>query len=389
MLARNQYFLLLTSTFIGTVICGLLWTGLPVYLNSGLLGQLNISLSGIYSWATFGSMVFSIFGGLLADQRDFRKIAFATQFLSALLLLLLIFIAQFSVTGALLILPFLYFNLSLSMIAETVWILKAPTDGFVRTRLLDRAILTTIAKLSSFSLGPIVFSILGMKAVAACSFMFIFAGVIQLFVYFKSSPPDSIPTSQVRSFSWAALEPMLKAPSFLITVLLSGLLSVPLNPLFAMRALQLGTINDVSIFWGTAGLGSLCAITLMRKTKLNINRMYLFVLALIMAASVQLGFMTEDVLKLFIYAFAYVFCSSMISTQIQIDVTTTGHDQSMGSRVGTMNALMDLGIFLGMFAGSFADHYSPSTVAALVGILLVVRALSFDRMRRTVEPHLH
>lgn len=374
---------LLLAIFLGTLSASMLWTGLPIYLQQAK--STHFSLSTVYSLATFGSFVFSLFGGLLSDAFSYRKIAVSGNLFVSLLVAL---IFGLGVSGrhleAMILLPLLYFGLSLAQIAESVWILKFSGPQGFRNQFLDRAILMIAAKLVGFSLGPLVFDQLGAGSLIACGGLFLVAALLQGGIAVGEpstavrADPSSAPNRMATSLP--VLKELLLTPAILFSVALNGLLSVPLNALFVTRLTQIGSPSDVSLFWGLAGLCGLAGIVIQKKAKNLSGRRLSFIATAVLCTMVSVAFLADSPKVVILSGSIYVFSSMFFSMQTQLLILQRNKDRGLGTSAGALSCLTDGGVFIGMVLGIALVSVGYMVMLLLLLSMVILRQILFLRL---------
>lgn len=378
--SQLSYKILLSTTFMGTVTAGLFWTGFPIYLTSLL--KYSLSLSSIYAWATLGSLIFSLIGGIWADKSDFRKLSIISQLLSGIIILSIPSLIGLSEKLIYFFLPVLYFNLALGVICESVWIMRIPISAHLKSRVLNRSMLTILAKLSAFSLGPTIFTSFGEQALYLCGAICLFISATQGIIIGLSK--DVFHT--MKAYALESRTPLreysslIKLPNFSLAILLTGLLSVPINPLFATQVMRFGTTLDTSMFWGITGFGSLLGIMILRRINLQEKTNLYYAFTLLMIATVGVAFSSSTPLKIILASAIYVFCSTTFSTQLNIEMTLTSKPSEFGYRFGIFTALMELGVFFGMCAGDIILKQNYNYLIIILAILLILRLIFILRL---------
>lgn len=377
--SATQNVLLLASVFLATFSGSLFWTGFPVFLNSELSG--GVSLSGIYAFATAGSLAFSLIGGVLSDSRDCRKISVASQIISALLAISFGgLIDQVNASFLLFALPVFYFNLALGTISESVWFLSSPAGNGLKSRLLNRASLLIVAKISGFSLGPLVFSQSGSLGLTACATGFTIVALMQTSIIKKSEPIQSEAAGKIGTYaSIQGMRDLLRTPGFVLAALLTGTLSVPMNPIFVSNILKVGAPADASMFWALAGMAGLAGMTLLRRGEIRGFRSCLL-LTICMLVLVMNSFLSSVPWLIVVSGAAYVFCSTIFSMQLQIAIGEASKVGRLGARFGLLNCVMDAGIFTGMLGGSWLPMDLPVFASCLVALFLIARLFAFSSL---------
>ncbi len=368
---KKSFFLLLATSFLSTLATGFFWTGFPVFLND--FGNSNLDLSTIYSFATFGSLAFGIVGGVWSDIGNCKKISIVSQLISALsIFLLAIFWKSLNPNLIMLLLPLLYFNFAISSISELVWILNFDPEKKMQNKILDRALISFLAKLSGFSLGPILFNALGINGLFLCGAIFAVVALIQFGI---NGAAIKLKSPGIR-YSLQAIFNLVKSPAFVIASLLTGLLSIPINPIFLTRLLKIGDASDVSWFWGLAGAAGILNLILQRAGLIKFSRPKLIWVTCLLVICLILSFVSGDRIGLLVFSSLFVFGSVFFSMQLYMHVGSEAVKNSLGSSFGLLSLLMDAGVFAGMILGAAMKNQSHWNLIALLVGFCVLRMIA-------------
>ncbi|HXH74018.1 MAG TPA: hypothetical protein VNJ08_03585 [Bacteriovoracaceae bacterium] len=364
---------LLFSAALGTFGASLFWTGFPVYFTS--VTNQNWSLSGIYGLAVFGTLIFTLIGGIWGDRGNYKKLAVRSHLISGCLMGLIILLTYLNLYHYLLfVLPFLYFNFSLGYISESVWLLKSSESNQVKNRIIERTMVTLVSKLLGFSLGPWVFLKYGNQSLYLCLAAFCLTSLMQ-FHLMRKEPFIYTKPSIEAVFTFKSI---FNSPSFILTAFLTGLLSIPLNPLIVTRLSQVGSVDSISMFWFFAGLSGLTATVIMRKTRILDNHNWFIILTVSMSGLLFLIFSANSSYLIVLFASLYVFSSVYFSAKTQIITSQVSKKENLGSSLGSVNFLIDLGVFVGMILGTMTTLISILWIPVILSVLLILRWFSLS-----------
>lgn len=374
---------LFISIFLGTLASGFFWTGFPLFFHESQ--DQNISLSSIYVFATFGSLVFSLVGGYLSDIVDFRKIAALSNLLSfvfvAFIFLLMSFMNEFTSNFfVLLFLPLLYFNFALGETSESVWILKSAGQEHLRNRFFDRVILSFSAKLIGFFLGPILFVKLHQHALVICFSLFFLVSGIQIILVLKEKNlalMTRLDSNSVKKISLRNLSLLIKTPSLLTTTILTGLLSVPFNVIIVNYLIEIGRAIDISIFWGFGGFAAISGIFILKKVKFQNPKKMALPISLGLIFFLDICFLTKNSVLVILAASSYIFLGTFFTLQVRLQLLEDTDFEIIGSSAGVLNCLIDTGVFLGMLLIGLPSLQHHVFVVVILSLLLLLRYLSF------------
>ncbi|MBK9038313.1 MAG: hypothetical protein IPL83_03990 [Bdellovibrionales bacterium] len=385
-ISSSVLFLLIAAS-IGTFGASLFWTGFPVYYAS--ITNTSWSLSGVYTLATLGTLLFTLIGGVWGDTGNYGKLAVRSHFVS-FIFILTIFGFTFGETKRylLFVLPLLYFNFSLGFISESVWLLKSTETIDFQKRILDRTMLTLISKLLGFSLGPLLFLTIGRNSLLICGGAFLMTSIIQLILILKTSPVISVKvTNSEKAFklSLKNMASLFSSPVFVLAAFLTGMLSIPFNPLFVLHLEKIGTPKDISLFWLVAGLSGFSATVIMRKTKILDSKKWFLGITFGMCMLLYNAFSSIHPVIVIGFASLYVFLSIQFSAKTHIITAVLSKSETVGSSVGSVNFLMDLGVFLGMFLGTFASTVPLHWITYISTGLLLARWVAFSKLLKLSE----
>ncbi len=378
MKSEKSIYLLLVSTLLGTFGSSLFWTGFPIFYSS--IGAVSHSLSGIYAFATFGTLLFTLIGGLVSDIGNYKKLSVVSSLVSLIFISVFFTFAHTDFKGLIVyLLPLMYFNLSLGTISEATWLLKKSDLSEFKNAILNRSMLTILSKLSGFSLGPFVFLNFQDAGFIFCSLSFLVAAAVQIFLYFKESDVErSVVSSASIAESFRNLSSVFLDRSFVVAAFLSGLLSIPLNPVFIEKLKIIGSTSHASSFWFFAGLSGLIATLVMKKTNILDKNHGLLFLTVSMVIMLTLAFNVKSPQLLILFSSLYVFCSIHFTVKTQVVAATSAKLVTLGSSVGAASALMDLGVFIGMVIGSFIHSLSFDVLLIGASGLLIARWMAFQ-----------
>lgn len=354
---------------------GLFWTGFPVFLND--FGRSSLDLSQIYAYATFGSLAFGLAGGILSDLGSCKLISILSQSITVVLIGG-IFLAwgHFDKHWIMYLLPILYFNFSLAGIAELVWILNFDQESELKNKILDRALLTFLAKLIGFSGGPILFNLMGQQSLLLCMGLF---GVVVLLQMFLKDGKKTVGPVNV-AVSLQAILRLAKSPAFVVASVLTGLLAVPVNPMFVAHSLKIGGPNDATWFWALAGAAGFANLFLQRMGWLRFTIRQAGVVTALLIGSAMIAFSAEHIHLFFAGSSLYVFGSLLFSMQLYLRVGSASIRSNLGGSFGLLNLLVDTGIFVGMVLGSEAAALSTTWLMLALGALLIARSIAFSKL---------
>lgn len=357
---RNDGFLL-ASVGIATLAGSMFWTGFPVYLYESV--QQQVSLPKAYAFAVSGSFLFSLVSGLFADLGRHRFFSVVSQFGSSLLVLVLSLLVSNGLIGVTLaLLPVLYFNFAFGNVMESVWLLETKKEGQserasdLKSKLLNRGLILTTFKLIGFALGPFLFVANGRLSLICCGVGFIGAAVLQGVLYFRQSNNASYEqvkkepkkASELMLESMASMRELLKEPKIVLVGLFSGLLSVPLNPLFAARAFDQGGAGAASAFWLFGGLASIAGILLMKKSAEKNLASWIWPSTVWMVFALVGAFFFKDAHLIVVCGALFIFAVPLFSYLLHIEVLSGAKENEVGSKFGMVTALIEGGIFVGM-----------------------------------------
>lgn len=378
---------LFASIFFGTLAGGFFWTGFPIFFHASQ--ATNVSLASIYVFATMGSLIFSLIGGYLSDIVDFRKVAVISNILSFFFVSLIFLltspmnqiIPNFSV---LLLLPVLYFNFALGEASESVWILKSAGQEHLRSRFFDRVILSFLAKLTGFSVGPILFTQLHHHTLIICLALFFLTAGIQTILVLKEKNLPRMPQPESKLIKTTSLQNLIfliKNRSVFGVTILTGALSVPFNVMIADYLTKIGEPIDISIFWCFGGLAAIFGMFILRKTKVKNPNKIATLISVGLIFFFCLCFLTKNLVLVILAASFYIFLGTFFTVQVRLQILENSDFQVIGSSTGVLNCLMDAGIFLGMLlsASQLLQHHI--FIVAIFSLLLILRCLSFVRLR--------
>ncbi len=370
-----SFLVLLITSFVSTMASGLFWTGFPVFLND--FGRSSLDLSQIYAFATLGSLVFGLIGGIWSDLGSCKKISVVSQLLSAVAVVGIFLGWDFFGPRALMYaLPVLYFNFAVAGIAEMVWVLNFGAHNEIKSKILDRAIITFLAKLIGFSAGPVLFNFAGSSALLVCAALFAVTALIQSFL---KDAEKSVGEVGVK-VSLTAIKALIKSPAFVAATVLTGMLSIPVNPLFVTRMLELGGPADASWFWGLAGTAGFANLLIRRLfPELKFSRGLAYAATAVLVVCVALAFSTGSKNLVLGFSSLFVFGSVLFSLQLYLRVGEESVRNSLGGSFGLLNMLLDLGVFIGMVLGSAGHGLSPLWTIGVLIAALVARSLAFSR----------
>jgi hypothetical protein len=238
-----------------------------------------------------------------------------------------------------------------------------------------------ISKLLGFSLGPWVFLEFGKSSLFICFGAFAITCVTQYFLMKNDPFVEELEFSKEKvslKNSIIQLKPFFSSPSFVFTAFLTGLLSIPLNPLFVSHLSKMGSTQDISMFWLFAGLSGFTATLVMRKTKVLDHGMWFKVLTISMCGFLFLIFNNQRPLFIIVFASAYVFSSIYFSAKTQIVTTQLTKKENLGSSFGLVNFFIDSGVFIGMLLGTGSSLIPLMWIPVILSVLLVLRWVAFN-----------
>ncbi|CAN5672331.1 hypothetical protein BH10BDE1_BH10BDE1_16540 [soil metagenome] len=379
---QSRHHRILHSVAIATLASGLFWTGFPVYMLklADVNSDFRFSLSEIYAFAVAGSFIFSAISGRWADIGRHREFSIASQLASAGLIGV---IAALSCSGSyvavLFVLPFMYFNFAFGGVMESVWLFEKSEHAELKDKVIFRGVILTGMKIIGFALGPLCFGALGFAALAICAVLFAAASVVQLQFLKLQQPMEKIDVHGLERVSFFKTACESKA---LWAGLLTGALSVPLNPIFAGRALQLGGDGAASCFWLCAGLASIAGMLCIKRFKITGSFRQLLIASVVMMFAVASALLAKNSDFVIASASLYVFCIPLFSVQLQLRIlqnTRDVADENLGSRVAFLAFITDGGIFLGMTAAAASERLGAPAQLVAVVVLLALRLQRFAK----------
>lgn len=374
--------LLIMTAFTSTVAGSLFWTGFPIAFAQ--TWNAEASLTSVYALAVAGSVLFDLIAGLFSNMKNARRISIASLLIGSLILFLICIGIHFSTPiFILLLLPFMYFNFSLGNVSENVWLLQFADEKSISSTYLDRSAAVIAAKLIGFSTGPLLFERMGAWGVLICLALMLTTALLQMLIPEKPLQNSFAPSPAQRTWgdSLELLRSLLSRPFLLMSFLLAGLLSVPMNLVFVQRLIALDHSQFVGPFWLSAGLVSLLAVKLLRQKWLTmtVSNMALFlVFSILCCFGLQYSSSANTLL---LCGTIYVFISVLLSGALQVAGVAELGKESVGISIGVMNFLMDLGIFLGLLASSKIEtelqtSYPPLAIVSVIAVAICVRFLT-------------
>ena len=279
-----------------------------------------------------------------------------------------------SPSTALIALPFLYFNLALGQVMETAWLLKSHDQTTIGNKVIDRSMTSIVSKLLGFSFGPMFFEFFSERSFLICATLFVSASGVQIFLQFLESEQKvtSIPIKDEISTN-ELFSSFRKNPFFILSIILCGMLSVSLNPLFVEKILAVGSAFDVSMFWSTAGFAGLLGLSILKKWTYHKKTQIHQAATLFSIISVALIFNIQAPLGIIALAAIYVMFSMIFSTDIQVISANHCPHRQLGFGMAAVHCLLDAGVFIGMVAGAFANHLNGISLSAILAVLLLLR----------------
>lgn len=363
-MTTNAFPILLFTSFLSTLSSGILWTGFPVFLSTSQHANLSVT----YAFATFGSLIFGLVGGVWSDIGNCKRISVISQALS-FLFILAIYLTwnQFETKSVVFALPFLYFNFALMNIAELVWILKL-SESALKTKILDRTIVTFLAKIVGFSIGPVFFESFESFGLLTCALLF---GAVAFIQYLLPDLGHSVVSNF--SVSTQSILRLTKSPAFVCAAFLTGFLSIPMNPIFVEQILRIGSSDDASLFWFLAGVAGLVNLGVQRFDFMKKSYAHIALSTIVSVVCLGLAFTIDNIPTLLIVTTVYVFCSVHFSTQLILHLGEESVRGALGSSFGFLNLLLDFGVFSGMVFGWTIDNLSIWQPVSILIFLLIGR----------------
>lgn len=375
---------LFTSVFLGTLAGGFFWTGFPIFFQA--TQESTLSLASIYVFATLGSLIFSLVGGYLSDIFDFRKISAVSNLLSFFLISLIFLLMSatnqdISNIFVLLLLPLLYFNFALSEASESVWILKSTGQERLRARFFDRMILSFTAKLMGFFFGPILFTQLQYNALIICLTLFFLSSLIQIILAFKETSLtiiSPIESNVAKKITLKNVSLLMKDSYLLISILLTGALSVPFSIMVACYLNKIAQPIDISIFWGLGGGSAILGMLVLRKIKIQDLKIALPI-SLGLLFTLNICFLTRNSMLVILASSVYILLNTFFTAQVRLQLIENAEYKIIGSTVGVLNFLIDTGVFLGMLLISTPLLQHHIFIVIVFSLLVLLRYASFVR----------
>jgi hypothetical protein len=363
--------LLMVSAFAGTLGGGLFWTGFPIAFSTKWT-QYG-SLSSVCAFAVAGSVLFDLIGGAVSNLKNVRAISVLSMLASALILALMIVFNYLQAPLMILaLLPALYFIFSLANVAENVWLLSLGDKSSLHKTFIDRSSAVISAKLIGFSLGPILFSSLGLHGIWICFVLIALTALLQSFIP-AGEPAEQSPQQQSKKHAFSSVA---SNPLFVLAFFCTGLLTVPMNVAFAGRVVSLGNANYAGAYWLVAGIVSFCAVRLLGGEKMRVNK---FTMPLFMSISLVacLSFSVDaGALVTLVCGAFYVFTSVSLSTSLQVVGLKRFDREHLGVAIGSMNFLMDFGILIGLVLSDRAQsNINTSALAIWLPVILSLAIL--------------
>lgn len=349
----------------------LIWTGYPQALQAqSLSGNWPLpNLPQIYAYATLGTLLFTWLGGRIADRISPKTGTLGSLSVAAILLAVLSRLPN--PFWALTLLPLVYFNFSFGVVMEAVWLLRIDSVESLSDPLVNRSTYLIAAKLLGFALGPFFFLQSGAHSLWICVAIFILS--LCILSTLPSVKPHSLLSQSPKDENTSSLATTQDSRWLAAAAILTGLTTVPLNPILAEHFISFQGPGSASLFWAVAGVAAIFGVRAAGHWPLQkfsgTPRVFLYTCA-VSSCSAALG-VTHWPIFLLLVALG-ISASLYFSMGLQVHALE-GRSSSLGRRFGNYTFLVDLGTFLGMLGSAAAPK---AAMIWLVASALSLRLLS-------------
>jgi MFS family permease len=371
--------------WIGAFI-SLIGTWIQAVAQSWLVFRLTDSafILGVVGFLTYIPIsILSVFGGVLADRVNKRKILIATQSAFMILALLLAFLTQFKLITPLMI-------MSIAVLNGVVMAFDAPSRQAVvvelvgRNNLFNAIALNSVAFNSSRIIGPALAAVLiatiGMSGcfyLNAASFFAVIAALLMIDV--NSSQKSGMKSNNALGdlkegyYFIKNNRLILILITMVAMVSLFGISYVILMPVFADKILGVG-IQGLSVLMSSVGVGAvLGGLTLAKLGDFNYKGRLLIISSFIFSISLIL-FSLSRAYMLSLFALVFVGASSvtavsLVNTILQINVPDEFRGRVMSVFMLTFAGFMPFGNLL---AGWLAQVFNASFAVMAGGLACLV-----------------
>jgi len=350
------------------------------------------------------AIVLNLFGGVLADRMERRKLIAITQTVNGLIILILAVVTFTGVVQA-------WHVILLAFFAGAVNAFDQPARMALYPILIDRSVMMNAVSLNSAVwtgtriIAPAVAGLIITVVGAAFSFLLSAMGFFTLaVVVMRLKIPDSVKSERRERKSRSDLSEGIKFIlgnsifTFLIAITFFnsffGMSVIPMMPVFAVDILKVGA-DGQGVMMGVGGVGAF-AITLILGRIPNLRHRGMMIvlgsavfglaLVLLAVSSKELGNYPLAVLLMFVMgAFSSVYMISIMSS-LQLMVPDHMRGRVMGF-YGMTWSIMPLGaMYTGALAKVFADGGEGVPIAvAIGGILLSVFAIGPVLMSKKIR----
>ena len=326
-------------------------------------------------------LLFSLFGGVLADRVNKRNILIVTQFAFMLLAFLLAFLTQFRLIQPQQI-------IWIALINGVIMAFDAPARQSIVVELVGKEHLFNAIALNSVSfnssriIGPaiagILISIIGMSGCFYLNGVSFLAVIVALF-WIKLKNNNVVKNSSAFSDLKEGLvyvgqnRLILALVSMVAAVSFFGISYVILMPVFANNILHVG-VKGLGALMSSTGIGAVIgALTLARlgnfkaKGRFLMSSVFLFSVALISFSLTKNYF--SALLMLMFVGFSSVIPVALINTLLQINVPDIFRGRVMSLFMITFAGVMPFG---NLISGSLAQGLGVSAALCICGVVCLV-----------------
>ncbi|MGE5647637.1 MAG: MFS transporter [Acidobacteriota bacterium] len=338
-------------------------------------------------------LLFSLFGGVVADRKDRRYILLASQFVQMGCAFLLALLIVFRVVKV-------WHILCLSFLTGLAQAFGGPAYQALIPSLVSIENVANAIALNSiqFNLARVIGPVIGGIALAklgapwcfalnGLSFVAVIASLLMIRIPYVPAPSkQSVLASMKQGISFVRshrVMPSLVALAFVLTAL--GVPLIVFLPVFAKNVFASG-VNTYTLLLSTYGAGSIAgalfvAATGHLKGKGRVALMFLIVLGVTMAGFSVSKFLPASCVLLFLAGAALVGVLSLVSSLVQ--ETTT--DAMRGRVMSVYNVAFRGGMPVGsLVTGSLVPHFTAPLVLAANGVLLSLLGIYYLVVQRRV-----